>query len=983
MKKTSAFLAATLMLLFCLQASDGKPQGRSTVSQVPSVVASPNVRIESGFGKVPLQFIPNEGQVEGDAAFYVQGRDKVIFFEPRGLTFALAGKDAGQPGWAVKLDFVGANGIPGPESLERSDTVVSFFKGAPEDWKTGLRASTKIIYRDLWPGVDLVYSGTYDRMKYEFVVLPGADPSRIRMAYRGAGSVRLTADGRLAVDTPAGGFEDDVPVAWQDIDGTRRPVRASYALADADEGQGQAYGFSVGDYDRNRALVLDPAVLVYCGYLGGTGEDRGSGIAVDASGSVYLTGYTQSAETTFPVVAGPDTTWNTMGWDAYVAKLNPSGTAFEYCGYIGGDGLDWGRGIAVDASGNAYVSGHTRSTEASFPVAVGPDLTHNGGMDAFVAKVNPYGTALEYCGYIGGDSDEFIWKGISVDGAGSAYITGNTYSTEATFPVAVGPDLTHNGGKDGFVAKVSPSGAALEYCGFVGGEGDDDCEDLVVSSSGSAFICGMTMSSEATFPVVAGPDLTFGGSVDGFVAEVRTDGTGFVYCGYIGGRWYDECFRIAIDSTGSAYVTGATNSTEASLPVAYGPDLTHNGDYDVLVAKVAPGGSSLLYCGYIGGPERDVGAGIAVDATGHAFITGEAGSTEATFPIFGGPDLTHNGGGDGFIAKLDPSGVKMIYCGFIGGLGDDYVNDVAADSLGNAYVTGYTLSSEATFPVLIGPDLSYNGMGDAFVAKIEPSLLGIDSIAPSSASACDPDFTLTVTGSDFLEGAVVTWDGSDRVTTFVSSTELLAQIGTADLATSRNVAVAVRNPDDDISDTLVFTVSGFALSASPTSATVTAGQAATYTVTITPQLGPYNNSLSFSCSGLPARTTAAFSPSSVTPGADIVTTTLTLTTQASSSSTGGTAFGSTASRPPAEHGILLALAALAWLFLRRPVPVRALKRWVAAGALVCLMLIVGGCSADGGGDTTVTGTPKGTYQITVNGSSGCLTSSTVVTLKVE
>ena len=339
-----------------------------------------------------------------------------------------------------------------------------------------------------------------------------------------------------------------------------------------------------------------------------------------------------------------------------MAKVNAAGTALVYCGYIGGSDDDFGNAIAVDSSGNAYVTGQTFSTEATFPVTVGPDLTYNDVLfsDAFVAKVKADGTALVYCGYIGGN-DEDQGNGIAVDSSGNAYVTGFTYSTQATFPVTVGPDLTFNnpGLSDAFVAKVNAAGTALVYCGYIGGSDDDFGNAIAVDGSGNAYVTGYTFSTEATFPKTVGPDLTSNGLSDAFVAKVNAAGTALVYCGYIGGSNDDQGNGIAVDGSGNAYVTGFTASTQATFPVTVGPDLTSNGLDDAFVAKVNAGGTALAYCGYIGGSGVDQGNGIAVDSAGNAYVTGITASTQTTFPVTLGPDLTYNGGGvDAFVVRI-------------------------------------------------------------------------------------------------------------------------------------------------------------------------------------------------------------------------------------------------------------------------------------------------------------------------------------------
>ncbi len=684
---------------------------------------------------MPLYFIENRGQLDSRVAFYVQGRDTTLYFTAEGMTLVLTeigdrleraslgrNRQSPQPRTrrAVKLDFVGANPEPKILGGDPTSAVVSYFKGRPEEWKAGLPTYASITYADLWPGIDLVYSGTADRLKYSFLVKPGADPGQVRLAYRGASAVRVNGAGQLEIETPGGVLQDDRPYAYQEIEGRRVAVDASYSLDRASGGAPHRYGFAVQPYDRTRPLVLDPAVLVYAGYIGGGDDDEAYGIAVDGSGNTFVTGLTASTETSFPVTVGPDLTQN-GGQDAFVAKVNAAGTALVYCGYIGGSDDDRGLGIAVDGSGNAYVTGRTLSTETSFPVTVGPDLTHNGGgADAFVAKVNAAGTALVYCGYIGGDDDD-VGSGIAVDGSGNAYVTGFTASTQGTFPVTVGPDLTHNGGLyDAFVAKVNAAGTALTYCGYIGGNDDDEAYGIAVDGSGNAYVTGLTASTQATFPVTVGPDLTHnGGFADAFVAKVNATGTALVYCGYIGGSGGDYGTGIAVDSSANAYVIGVTTSSQDTFPVTVGPDLTYNGGSDAFVAKVSAAGTALVYAGYIGGNSDDIGQGIAVDSSGNAYVTGYTQSSQDTFPVTIGPDLTYNGGSDAFVAKVSAAGTALIYCGYIGGSGGDQGYGIAVDSSGNAYVTGLTASTQASFPVAVGPDLTYNGgLNDAFVAKI-------------------------------------------------------------------------------------------------------------------------------------------------------------------------------------------------------------------------------------------------------------------------
>ncbi|OGD21680.1 MAG: hypothetical protein A2W03_17240 [Candidatus Aminicenantes bacterium RBG_16_63_16] len=702
------------------------------------------MKVTTDYGRMELRFVLNDGQLDKGVAYYVQGKDKSVYFRPDGLTFVLnqsarperRGPDRPGQGhrvpaatsqsksWSVGLDFVGAREDLRPEGRDLTDGIVSYFKGRPEDWKTGLPTYARLAYPEVWPGIDLAYSGTVSRLKYEFVVKPGADPGKIRLAYRGASEVRADEAGGLEVVTPLGSFHDGAPVAYQEVNGKRVPVSVAYELSESVQGRrgnpedsgSVTYGFSLGEYDRTWPLILDPVVFVYCGFIGGDSDTEARDIVVDTSGNAFITGYTWASTGTFPVTVGPDLTYSSS-YDAFVAKLNSSGTAYLYCGYLGGTSGDSGEGIAIDASGNAYIAGYTDSSAATFPVLTGPDLVWNGLDDAFVAKVNAAGTALVYCGYIGGSGLDYGFD-IGVDGSGNAYLAGMANSTQTTFPETVGPDLTHNGDYDAFVAKVNASGTALSYCGYIGGSSTDYGYGIAVGTTGNAYVGGYALSTQTTFPEVVGPDLTHNGSADAFVAKVTTAGA-ISYCGYLGGSDADWCEDIAIDSSENAYLTGSTYSSQATFPEAVGPDLTHNGGQDAFIAKVSSAGTAILYCGYLGGSSADVGYNIAADARGNVYLAGNTESDQATFPVLLGPDLTYNDNEDAFVAKVNAAGSALVYCGYLGGPAEDEGWGVAVDTAGSAYIVGYAESTEPDFPVYIGPDLTQNsGYRDGFVAKI-------------------------------------------------------------------------------------------------------------------------------------------------------------------------------------------------------------------------------------------------------------------------
>jgi hypothetical protein len=756
----------------------------------PAISHDDSVTVSGALNNLPLTFVENRGQMDSSVGYYLHGSSTSVYFTSKGLTIAVRepernkrrpgswlGTDAregGATGYALRLNFVQSSPEVRPVGEEKTPAVISYFHGPKEQWQTGLGTYRSIRYEELWPGVDLTYHGSSDHLKYTFLVKPGASPDMISLAYQGASSLQVVQSGELKISTPHGAFYDQNPVAYQEIEGARVSVPVSYALNDDTHG----YGFNVGSYDPAYPLVIDPAIVVYAGYIGGADYERGLGLAVDEGGHAYVTGYSCSGPDTFPAATGPSLTL-AGDCDAFIAKVKVDGTGLIYAGYIGGAAEDFGDAVAIDSAGNAYVTGYTRSSESSFPVTVGPDLTYNDltdnpddpwdNQDAFVAKVSADGTTLLYAGYIGGEELDF-GENIAVDASGNAYITGITGSAEDTFPVTVGPDLTFNGGDeavnglDTFVAKIKADGTGFEYCGYIGGAGDDAVllinnlgvvvfishGGIAVDDTGHAYVSGATDSDETTFPdgdgfgSLPGPDQTLGsedGNPDAYIVKVKPDGSGLDYAGYIGGDRLDYAFGAAVDANGNAYVVGQTQSDETTFPVSGGPDLTFNGYYDSYIAKIKADGTGLVYAGYIGGRWYDVATHVVVDDDGYAYVSGSGDTTDdddTPFPVVGGPALAFHDDPytglrieDAMVCKVNPDPSdpvpenNFVFCGFIGGGNHDQGYDVGFDSVGAAYIVGDTFSghsyqySNIPFAVTKGPDLTYNGLEDAFIAKID------------------------------------------------------------------------------------------------------------------------------------------------------------------------------------------------------------------------------------------------------------------------
>ncbi len=435
----------------------------------------------NAYANLPVSFVENEGQTDARVRYFAQGDGYSFFITPSEVMLSFAKKStaekstAGQTprGLALALKFVGGDPNVEPQGAERAPGVINDLRGTdPSGWHTDIAQYRDVVYPDLWPNIDMRLNEQSGVLKYEFHVHPGASPSDIRLAYDGADGLAIGKSGGLQIATPLGTLDDSVPLSYQDIDGVRVPVASRYALDDRANGR---FSFEVGTYQRDHELIIDPGVQ-YTTFLGGTSAETPVGIAVDAAGNAYVAGTTQSPN--FPTTTGAfDRTGAAQNFpDVFVTKLNPAGTALVYSTFVGGSNMEFGQDMALDGSGNVYVTGQTKSS--NFPTTGGAfDRTLNipancprcavDNTDNFVFKLNAAGSALAYSTYLGG-TDYDAARGIAVDGSGNAYVAGETLSGD--FPTTAGAfDRTRGGEYDMFVTKLNTTGSALVYSTFIGG----------------------------------------------------------------------------------------------------------------------------------------------------------------------------------------------------------------------------------------------------------------------------------------------------------------------------------------------------------------------------------------------------------------------------------------------------------------------------------------------------------------------------------
>ncbi|MCG3111300.1 MAG: SBBP repeat-containing protein [Candidatus Manganitrophus sp. SB1] len=679
-------------------------------------------RIQTAYGQISLSFEANHGQTDSKVKYFSRGKGYTLFLTSNEAVLSLQKGERAEnpnienPPALLRMRLSGASQTPAVSGEEALPGRQNYFIGNdPKNWRTDIPTYQRVKYQDVYPGIDLVYYGNQRQLEYDFIVDPGIDPKKIELRFEGADGMEIDPQGNLVLTVQGEKIRMHKPVIYQEQAGQRRFIPGHYLL----KGKGKV-GFHVAAYDRTKPLIIDP-VLSYATFLGGSDHDRGNGIAVDSSGNAYITGSTRSLD--FPTVGTFD---STLGGpvDAFVAKLNPSGTALLYSTYLGGTGSDKGSAIAVDTSGNAYVTGETDSLE--FPTTTGAfDRTLNG-TDAFVVKLNSSGTALLNATFVGGSSFD-VGNSIAIDASGQAYVTGLTYS--ADFPTSPGAfDTTFNWSSfkdeasDVFVVKLNPGATSLLYSTFLGGMRNDSGHDIAVDASGNAHITGSTTSPN--FPTTAGAfDTTFADGGDAFAAKLNSSGSTLLYATYLGGSDLDNGRSIALDRIGSAYITGDTASSD--FPTTLGaydrsnPNSPPSGDgcesgclgrfsiIDAFVTKLNPTGSALVYSTYLGDSESsNFGNGIAVDAFGNAYVTGRDEFSDPSNTLM-----------SVFVRKLNTTGSAPIDTLSLARSEQESGNAIAVDALGRAYITGGTTSFD--FPTTPGTfDPTPNGFSDAFVAKV-------------------------------------------------------------------------------------------------------------------------------------------------------------------------------------------------------------------------------------------------------------------------
>jgi hypothetical protein len=774
--------------------------GQTFVLVLLGMVTLPRVEAEvphmaPHFGKLPLAFERNEGQTDAHVRFISRGPGYSLFVMENEAVLRLRApqrgpasrqkRGKGTPVRAtgeastLRMRLVGSN----PRARASAERLLpgksNYFVGSdPKQWRTNVPNYEQVRFSKVYPGVDITYYGTQDgKLEYDFVVGPGADPHTITLEFSGATGMRLEPSGELTLQTRAGSLTWKKPVVYQEISGRRREIAGKYVRK-----SGTQVGFEVAAYDRSRPLIIDP-VLEYAWVIGGSSYDYATALAVTGNGGVVIGGSTDSVD--FPVTPGAfdrDATVTTTRdggsyvGDAFVVKIHPSGTAIEWATYLSGSGYQSAEDIAVDSVGNVYLTG---SAGADFPTTPGAyrecfgiapgssSLTSFG--DAYVAKLNPTGSALVYSTCFGGVNiyGNNSTGGLAVDSAGNAYVGGTTSSE--FFPTTEGAYQrtlrSPRGSDDAFLAKVNSTGSALVFSTYLGGTGEDRVHDLSVDQDGNIYLAGETSSTDFPQAVKLGQ----GSGWVGFVAKFNPQASALAYAALLTAtpdtsvyEWNNNSvsiYGLAVDALGHAYVTGWVIA--ADFPVQPGAAQPRYGQHeDAFVAKLNRRGDALLGATYFGGEEWDSGNAVSLDDSGNAWIAGT--TTSLAMPTTPGAHQSTYGGGqcqfgacqDAFIARFDSTLTKLQYSSYLGGTKGDYAMAAAVRG-GDLFVAG---AAGIGFPSTnsAGP----LGVTDAFLAKFRVGDIASTCAPPSSpgVNVCTPQDGATVDSPVRLEATAI----SDR-----------------------------------------------------------------------------------------------------------------------------------------------------------------------------------------------------------------------------
>ncbi len=730
-----------------------------------------SAKVRENIAKLPLRFEENQGQTDSQVKYLAHGNGYTLFLTPTAMAVQLKAAGVPKTSPVLQMRLPGSNAKASLEARDRLPGTTNYFIGNdPGKWHSSVPGYAQIAYRDVYPGIDVVYRGTQRQLEFDFMVRPGAKPDSIRLAFDGADKLSVDGQGNVRLEAGAGHLTLHKPVLYQESAQGRIPIEGRFVRAGKNE-----IAFNVAKYDNTKPLVVDPALeIAYATFFGGSGDEAAFGIAVDGGDNAYIAGTTSSA-TDFPTKKAAYASYGGGNTDYFVTKFNSTGTALVYSTYLGGSGDETGNSgviggadnytgiLAVDPSGNAYVTGYT--TSANFPTttnAYSQTLAGTATRDAFVTEVSMSGSSLLYSTYLGDTIGASYPRGIAVDNAGNAYITGLTISN--TLPVTANAysttGVTYGNFFLGFLSEFNTtlSGRlSLAYSSYIGGSNNAGFS-VAVDNSGNAYVAGelyvVAGSGAGTIPVVNSIQSSGGGAQDGFVEKFNTTAAfPLLWSTYIGGSGFDYVQKVALDTTG-VYLAGSTTSTDfittsGAFQTAFGGG---GGTGDGFVTKLSLDGKTRLFSTYIGGTGSDQIFDMAIDSLRNVYLTGPTQSPN--FPQINNLPPPANPASQ-FVLELNAAGNALTYSTVLGG--DPQIRSLAADPSGNVYIAGQASTATGLTPTFGAYQSTLKGSSDAFLAELTiggSGALAIGAVSPTRGGSSD-FISVTVQGFGIAAGATV------------------------------------------------------------------------------------------------------------------------------------------------------------------------------------------------------------------------------------
>jgi len=689
---------------------------RTGVLVLGFILAIPSSRVASSPG-----FIRNEGQWPAEVSFLLSQGDADFWFTHEGVTVSLylfadpepldgfehrleTDREASLPvGQSVlRIRFLDAAPELSIEGEDRQLTYHNYFLGNnPALWRSHVPLFSRVRYREVYPGVDVLYHPEGNGLKYDLLVAPGADPSQIVLQYEGVTSLDVTPDGNLFVGVGETTLLEGRPDAWQFRNGRRIPVDVSFHIQGND-----TVTFEITDYDRMLPLVIDPPVeLLYSSYLGGSERENGNALALDADDCRIIAGETRSSD--FPVEEPFQEVYGGSR-DAFVSKVSQDGGQLLFSTFLGGSFVDYARDIVLSEYEEIVITGNTGSSD--FPL-LNPFQGYQNGQDGFITKLSPDGATLLSSTYLGGSMDESS-QAITIDPSGSMTVVGYTDSPD--FPLQDPFQATYTSPlDDAFITCISPEGDSLVYSTYMGGYGTDQAYDVIVDGEGYCYVTGRTSSSN--FPVMNAYQESFAGTMDAFAVKLCPDGSEMIYGTYLGGSLWDDGRAVGLHE-GCLLIAGSTESLDFPVKYAFQEELAGGPSGDGFLTKLDPTGQELDYSTFYGGALSDGLRGLWVDEGGSAFVTGYTLSPD--LPLQNPFQGNLAGSNDCMVARFTPWGTELFWSTFLGGTESDAGLDIEVDASGNTHIVGTTYSAD--FPVLNPYQSELLGTSDVFLTTFGP-----------------------------------------------------------------------------------------------------------------------------------------------------------------------------------------------------------------------------------------------------------------------